>query len=288
MRDLELLRWLAAAGLAGVVVLAGCGSDPVSPDAEDIYIEIHVTGGFAAVDYTYAVVGSESEVRGIACESACDFDPGEVLVNLTPAQVLYYAELLTDAGIRFHDGRDFGDQCCDQFYYFVEYREGERESSVSGATGSLPGDLSRAIGELHQLLSGILPVIIDWGSRPEDWPQDALTLTGYSLEGPVLTLEVGYGGGCEPHDDDLVAWGGWLESFPVQVNVLLTHEDHDDPCDALIQRTLRFDLTRLREDYEASYRDRGRGPATIILRLTAPDGAEPRRIEYTEYIVRFE
>jgi hypothetical protein len=281
MPDMKLHRWLAAAGLAGVVVMAGCGSDPVGPDAEDIYIEVHVTRGLAAVDYTFAVVGSASEVRGIACERVCDFEPGDVLAALTPAQVLYYAELLTHAGIRFHDGKDFGDQCCDQLYYAVVYRDGDRESSVSGAAGSLPGDLSRAIGELQQLLSGILPVIIDWDSRPEEWPQDPLTLGEFSLEGPILSLEVRYGGGCKPHDHDLVAWGGWLESFPVQVNVLLTHDDNDDPCDALVQDTLRFDLTRLREDYVASYRDGGPGPTTIVLRLSVPDGAEPRRIEYT-------
>lgn len=281
MRAQRLVRDAVAVGIAAGAVMLGCGSDPVGPQAEDIYIEVHVTGGFAAVDYTYAIVGSSSELRGIACERACDFEPGDLLAELTPAQVLYYSELLRDAGIHTHDGTDFGDQCCDQFYYAVEYREGERESNVSGAAGSLPGDLSRAIGETHQLLSGILPVIIDWQSVPEDWPQDALVLREYSLEGPVLSLAVEYGGGCESHDHDLVAWGGWMESFPVQVNVLLTHEDHDDPCDALLQRTLRFDLTRLREDYVASYRDGGPGPTTIILRLTVPDGAEPRRIEYT-------
>jgi len=279
MRVQRLVRHAGAVGIAAAAML-GCGSDPVGPQAGDIYIEVHVTGGFAAVDYTYAVVGSSSEVRGIACERACEFEPGDVLADLTPAQVLYYAELLTDAGIHRHTGTDFGDQCCDQFYYAVEYREGERGSTVRGATGSLPGDLSRAIGELHQLLSGVLPVIIAWQSGPEDWPQDPLILREFSLAGPILELQVEYGGGCEPHDHDLVAWGGWMESLPVQVNVLLTHEDHDDPCDALIHRTLRFDLTRLREDYVASYRDGGPGPTTIVLRLTVPDGAEARRIDY--------
>ncbi|KPK62044.1 MAG: hypothetical protein AMS21_08305 [Gemmatimonas sp. SG8_38_2] len=281
MRVRKLVRHPIAVGIAATAVMLGCESDPVGPQAEDIYIEVRVTGGFAAVDYTFAVVGRSSEVVAIACEQVCDFEPGDLLADPTPAQVLYFAELLTDAGIHTHAGTDFGDQCCDQFHYTVEYREGDRGSIVSGATGSLPGDLSRAIGELHQLLSGTLPVIIDWPSRPDNWPHDPLMLRDFALEGPILELEVEYGGGCESHDHDLVAWGGWMESFPVQVNVLLSHEDRDDPCDALIHRTLRFDLTRLREDYVASYRDGGPGPTTIVLRLSVPDGAEARRIDYT-------
>jgi hypothetical protein len=274
-----MVRHTAAAELAAVALVVGCGSEPVGPQPQDTYVEVHVTGGFVATDYRYALVGSSSEVRGIACVQGCDFEPGDVLADLTPAQVAYYADLLIDAGIHAHDGKDFGNECCDQFHYVVEYRDGERTSTMRGAAGNFPADLGRAINELQQTLSGVLPVIIDWASRPEDWPQDPLVLRQFSLEGGILELEVEYGGGCKSHDHDLVAWGGWMETVPVQVHVLLTHEDPDDPCDALIRRTLRYDLTRLREDYEASYPNGG--PTTIVLLLTVPDGAEARPIEYT-------
>jgi hypothetical protein len=82
MRVQRLLRHAGAVGIAAAAVMLGCGPDPVGPQAEDIYIEVHVTGGFAAVDYIYAVVGSSSDVRGIACERACDFEPGDVLADL--------------------------------------------------------------------------------------------------------------------------------------------------------------------------------------------------------------
>ncbi len=153
-------------------------------------------------------------------------------------------------------------------------------AGLAGAVVALGCGSDPVRPEADSVLAGALPVIVDWESRPEDWPQDPLTLRESSLDGPILSLEVEYGGGCEPHDHDLVAWGGWLESFPVQVNVLLTHDAHADPCDALLRRTLPFDLTRLREDYLASYGDGGPAPATIVLRLTVPDGADVRRIEY--------
>jgi hypothetical protein len=267
---------------AGLLAAGGCGSDdPLGPQAERIYIEVRVSGGIASVDYTYAVDGDESVVRGIVCNSGCDFEPGEVLAGLTPAQVLYFAELLADAGVILHDGVDFGVECCDQFHYAIDYRDGELESSVRGSTGALPNGLAGAVAELDLLLQGVLPIVIDWDSQPDDWPSDRLQLRDYSLEGSVLSVDVEYGGGCATHELDLVAWGGWLESFPVQVNVLLSHEDHDDACDALIHRTLKFNLIPLRGDYEASYGVSIPGETTIVVRLTVPDGGEVRTIEYT-------
>jgi len=281
MRVGKLTRHAAAAALATIALSIACGSEPVEPLPEDIYVEVHVTGGLVSTDYRYALVGSSSEVRGIACQQGCDFEPGDVLADLTPTQVRYYSDLLVDAGIHTHAGKDFGDECCDQLHYDVEYRDGERTSTVRGAAARLPTELARAIGDLQKVLSGVLPVIIDWPSRPEAWPQDPLVLHQFSLEGDVLELDVEYGGGCTSHDHDLVAWGGWIESSPVQVNVLLTHDNADDPCDALIRRSLRYDLTRLREDYMASYPGGGPAATTIVLLLTVPDGAEARSIEYT-------
>ncbi len=266
----------------GLVAAVGCGFDhPLAPQPEDVYIEVQVSGGIASVDYAYAVDGAESEVRGIACSSGCDFEAGEVIAQLTPAQVLHLAESLAVAGIVRHDGVDFGDQCCDQFYYAIGYRDGDRESSVRGSSGALPQELAGAVAELDLLLHGVLPIVIDWDSQPDDWPGDPLVLRDHSLEGSVLALDVEYGGGCAIHGLDLVAWGGWLESFPIQVNVRLTHESRDDPCDALIQRTLRFNLVPLREDYEGSYGTGNPGETTIILRLSVPDGGEQRTLEYT-------
>ena len=272
---------LACLVTVGLLAAGGCESDPVAPQAEHIYIEVQVSGGIAGVDYAYAVDGAESVARGITCTSGCDFGPGEVIAQLTLAQVLYFADLLDDAGIVGHNGKDFGDECCDQFYYAIGYRDGERESSVRGSSGALPHGLAGAVAELDLLLRGVLPIIIDWNARPDDWPADQLLLRDFSVVGSVLSLDVEYGGGCVAHELDLVAWGGWLESFPVQVNVLLAHEDHDDACEALIRRTLQFNLIPLEEEYVASYGEGDPGETTLVLRLTAPDGGELRTIDYT-------
>lgn len=69
-----------------------------------------------------------------------------------------------------------------------------------------------------------------------------VTLTDVTTDGYALTADVTYSGGCGQHRMDLVAWGGWLESFPVQVNGLVTHDDGDDACDAIVTEERVFDL----------------------------------------------
>ena len=276
----SLARFLGLAA-AGLVIGSACGSDPKEPVVEDVYIEVHVTGGIAGADFTYAVDGAAYEVRGISCMNACDFSAGDVLAHLSPTRVRYYSDLMLSGGIIEHDGKDFGHPCCDQFYYTLTFRYGDREAIVRGATTTLPAGLAHAAAELDRLVYGIVPIIVDFDTRPEAWPQDPLGLMEYELDGSILALAVEHGGGCAHHEYDLVAWGGWMESFPVQVNVLLAHEDNDDPCDGLVRRRLLFDLLPLREAYFPLYRDGGPGANTIILRLTVPDGHAPRLIEYT-------
>jgi hypothetical protein len=270
-----------AAAVLGTLICTACGSDPKEPVAENVYIEVRVTGGIAGADYTYAVDGAAYEARGVSCVNLCDFEPGDVLAHLSPDQVRHFSQMLLDGGIIDFDGEDFGNPCCDQFFYTVLFAFGDREATVKGATTTLPAGLAHAVLELDQLVHGIARIIVDFESRPEDWPQDPLGLRGFWLDGHILSLDVEHGGGCAEHEYYLVAWGGWMESFPVQVNVLLAHEDHDDPCDAIIRRTLRFDLTPLRDTYWRSYGHGGPIANVIILRLTVPDGQGSRYIEYT-------
>lgn len=281
---------MLGAAVSGAIAFGwGCGSNSLEPShfprpasygAGDVYIEVHMTGGIAGIDVVFAVDGSARLVRGISCGHLCDFDPNAEILHLSAAQVVQLSGLLVDAGAFEADGTDFGVQCCDQFHYAVTFRIGDRESRFQGSSEVLPPALGSAMATIVQLVEGTVPVIVDFDSEPHDWPQDALTLGSHSLAGNYLTLEVEYSGGCTGHVLDLVAHGGWMESFPVQVSVLLTHDDRDDACDGLIRRNVEFDLRTLRDAYVESYGAGEPGTTTIIMRLTVPDGAEPRPIEY--------
>lgn len=106
----------------------------------------------------------------------------------------------------------------------------------------------------------VIPEAID----PADWPADPVTIREARLEGSLLKLAVRFGGGCQPHDFGLVASSLFMESNPVQADLLLTHDAHGDMCRALLYRDLVFDLRPLRRAYEAAYPG---SPGPIILRL---------------------
>lgn len=91
------------------------------------------------------------------------------------------------------------------------------------------------------------------------------TINSAAIAGDTLTLNVGYGGGCEEHFFTL-CWPdqSFMESDPVQVNLELLHSGVADPCDAYITGDVSFDLTPLKESWQASY---GGGAGIITVHI---------------------
>ncbi len=77
--------------------------------------------------------------------------------------------------------------------------------------------------------------------------KDRFDFVDARLEGLVLNITVSVSGGCEKHDFELVTAGALLLSIPPGANLYLVHEDNDDPCDAIVQETISFDITPLVE-----------------------------------------
>ncbi|CAG0993840.1 hypothetical protein RHDC4_02690 [Rhodocyclaceae bacterium] len=105
-------------------------------------------------------------------------------------------------------------------------------------------------------------VITDDQSR---YPADAVTIVSATIDGDTLNLTVSYGGGCSDHAFGMLAGTAWMESYPVQIGMRLAHDAHGDACDALLTRTLRFDLTPLKTAYAASYHS---ATGIMTLRIT--------------------
>ena len=272
-----------AALVSGLLLAAGCGFTGLGPEhTEGVRIRLEVTGGFAGVDYAFTVDGSEGVVRGERCVSGCDFVAGDVLLPISPAQIGNLSQMLLDAGLMQLDHIDYGTQCCDQFHYALDYRDDARERSVRGSSEALPETIRAVLGALQPLAQGVAPLIVAFDSQPEDWPGDALTLSSAEILGGMLALDISYGGGCEVHHFDLVAWGGWQESEPVRVEVLLAHDAHNDMCEAHLTETLRFDLGALRRAYESTYGS-GAGGRSIVLRLKDPAAVDPPGVRLLTY-----
>jgi len=97
------------------------------------------------------------------------------------------------------------------------------------------------------------PVIIS-DLPPTDIQLDAFVLNSATVSRNTLTLNVGYSGGCERHDFDLfMSPAAFLESFPVQANLYLRHNGHNDPCDALVTRDISFELAPIAHLYQHFY-----------------------------------
>ena len=94
-------------------------------------------------------------------------------------------------------------------------------------------------------------------------PQDALTIEDAVINENMLTLTVRYGGGCGFVRFELFGDGMFMESNPVQANILLSFKD-EDSCKALRTTELEFDLSKLATLYRTHYQTTA---GTIILRL---------------------
>lgn len=264
---------IAAAALAVVATTASC--DPTGAlapaDPQTVSITLGVTGGVGGADYAFTIDGGQGEVRGVRCLALCDFAAGQLLLVVSPEQVAYLAGLLDRAGAIGLDGRDFGEECCDQRLIELHYERGERMARISGTEGRFPDSLAYAVSAIAPLVRGVSPVIVAPQSTEADWPRDPYDLGAVRVDGLILRAAVSYSGGCEAHPMDLVLWGGWMESYPVQINALITHDGADDPCDAIVTEERSFDLGGLAKAYAESYGESGGEPIRVILRLWDPD-----------------
>jgi len=118
--------------------------------------------------------------------------------------------------------------------------------------------------------SGVRSGTVVVSNAPGSWGDDDYVLNGAAIVGDALTLNVSYGGGCATHRFTLVASEVFMESFPVQLAVLLAHDANGDACEAWLTEAYRFDLRVIRDRYREAY---GRGPGEVVLLLDdAPSG----------------
>jgi hypothetical protein len=124
----------------------GCSSGPVGlPSGEGPQIRLQVTGGLDGADYTISLDGLSGEFKGESCISSCQFEAGEVLRILTSEQIENVQGLFLNAGIHALNGTDFGNECCDQIHFDLEYRDEQGIGTVRGTSAGMPEDLREAL-----------------------------------------------------------------------------------------------------------------------------------------------
>jgi hypothetical protein len=278
-------RFLLAAAAVLLPALPQACADPLHPHYDDgEEIRLRVTGGLTGIDYTVVLNAATGLLLGESCVDLCDFTSGQVLANLTEEEVAHVFGLFQDAGILALDGRDFGVPCCDHAYIQLWYTDEAGSSTVRGSIAAYPKPLAHAISALKNYVWAQRPLVVDFEQEKSAWPHDPLGLGTPEISGDVLSLQVHYGGGCKAHRIEGGAWGGWMESDPVQVKVFLAHDDYDDPCDALVAQDLRFDLTPLKAAYQGVYGVRTPGGTTLRVLLEDPRLASPLGAWVLDYV----
>ncbi|MFH0762000.1 MAG: hypothetical protein V2A67_10910 [Bacteroidota bacterium] len=95
----------------------------------------------------------------------------------------------------------------------------------------------------------------------EDWdtvPMDRFVMDSAYVSGDNLYLQVSYSGGCSQHEFNLWKLPPGIVLDPPPVELMLSHEDNDDMCEAWLTRWLVFSLKPIRE--------RGKREITFLLR----------------------
>jgi hypothetical protein len=65
-----------------------------------------------------------------------------------------------------------------------------------------------------------------------------------TIEGNILTIVVSYSGGCAEHEFKLYFDGNYKKSLPPKVDFILTHDNKGDACRSIVEKTLKFDITK--------------------------------------------
>ena len=98
----------------------------------------------------------------------------------------------------------------------------------------------------------------------EMWGEDLYVLNDAAINGDILTLNVSYGGGCEPHEFTLVISESFVNAEPVELHAVLAHDANNDSCEAFLTEEYIFDLDIIKTRYQDTYRQNA---GTVVLLL---------------------
>lgn len=134
----------------------GCGAGSAAPErAEQVRIELAVSGGIAGTDWAITIDGARGLIIGERCRGpvGCDWSDGETLAAVDDAAVLALAGRFAEEGFFALDRTDFGTECCDQFDYALAYVDEERERTVRGSDGTIPESVSRLVSAVRSFVA---------------------------------------------------------------------------------------------------------------------------------------
>lgn len=120
------------------------------------------------------------------------------------------------------------------------------------------------------------PVIIVPSFPHPTVPRDAADIESTWVSHDNLYVDVRFQGGGTVHDFLCYAPDGFMESYPVQSPLTLSHDAHGDRGPLTMRTRLTFSLLPLKRLYVQAYRPSYGSAETIVLRVSGPTGDSAR------------
>ncbi len=142
--------------LLAVLTAGGCQEATAPTTGEQVVIVFSQSGGIAGMDLQFTIDGPRGRVVGDRCRGGhgCDWEPGEVLAQADGDRVLALARRFFAHG--FFDARDeYGNDCCDQFFYEISYEDDDDRWAVSGSDATLPSQIHDLISDIRAFLDEV-------------------------------------------------------------------------------------------------------------------------------------
>jgi hypothetical protein len=110
----------------------------------------------------------------------------------------------------------------------------------------------------------LVPVKMKQGIALKSLKLDAYGIMA-KLVGDELQVSCSYGGGCKDHVVELVATRYVFDAKTAEVDIIITHDAKNDPCEAMLMSKHRFDLTPIKAAYAESATAGASLPITVKL-----------------------
>ena len=145
----------------------------------------------------------------------------------------------------------------------IDETDNDDDDTVSVTPGDLPDDDTKLFENV---------VILTGNDDVDDIDQyggDIFDFNSATIEGDTLTVAVSYGGGCETHVFTLLVEPDFIPDFTDDgpgIGFSIAHNANGDACEAWLTESYHFDLTSIKEKYQAEY---NQDAGTISLLLAA-------------------
>ena len=72
---------------------------------------------------------------------------------------------------------------------------------------------------------------------------DKVDILDVKISGNIMTLKIGYSGGCKNHEFSIIGSQMISKSLPPIRNIQLIHDSNDDNCENYITQNLEYDIS---------------------------------------------